>query len=123
MQRNPSGEYDRRNGTLPRKVPCVAGPLATVEDEAHAEALATDPLASDAPLRRQSEWPTSDELESAMLEADPFEATDANHRLTGEIAELFGDNEAHLPRDTVPAPPPGIDEFAKLDAAAARHRR
>ena len=88
--------------------------VTATANDTYDDAPATDPLASDAPLRNDSEWPSSDELETAMLEADPFEMVDGPRTLTGEIAELFGELEQHLPllpRDTVPSPPPGHEEL------------
>ncbi len=110
MQRNQSPEHEVEEGNLARPIRHVTGSTPVDPDNECVDARATDPLASDAPLRRQSEWPSSDELESAMLEADPFEMVDGSRSLTGEIAELFGEIEQHSPRDTVPSPPPGLDE-------------
>lgn len=106
MQSNQFPEYDVGDGNLARPLRHVT----EADDEAYGDATATDPLASDAPLCRESQWPSSDELETAMLEADPFEMIDGPGTLTGEIAELFGELEPPLPRDTLPSPPPGQDE-------------
>lgn len=75
----------------------------------------TDPFASEGPLLAQSEWPSADELETSLLSADPFEFVDGSKSLSGEIAELFGEIEPQLPRDTLPSPPPSADESAWFD--------
>ena len=123
MQRSQFQEHDVQDGDLARPIRHVSRLTPVDPDDECVDAQATDPLASDAPLRRQSEWPSSDELESAMREADPFEMFDGSNSLTGEIAELFGEIEQHLPRDTVPSPPPGLDEHIKIELPVAARRR
>ena len=74
----------------------------------------TDPSASAGPLLGQSDWPSTDELESALLARDPFEYVD-DKSLSGEIAELFCDVKPMLPRDTVPSPPPSPEEPVRFE--------
>jgi hypothetical protein len=50
-----------------------------------------------------------------MRDSDPFELRDASKSLTGEIAELFGEIEPRLPRDTLPSPPPSLDEPLRFE--------
>jgi hypothetical protein len=100
----PSGSLRRASAQVPR---CATDPAPQGEP--------TDPLASRGPVLAHSEWPSAGELESALLAADPFECSGGPQSLTGEIAELFGELEAHLPRDTVPSPPPSLDERLWLE--------
>jgi hypothetical protein len=115
MQRNQHFERDAQGGSWARPVPNASGAALTDSGEQYDKSETTDPLASDAPLLRQSEWPSSDELEAAMRNADPFDLVGEPKSLTGEIAELFGELEVQAPRDTVPSPPPSPDEQLRLE--------
>lgn len=75
----------------------------------------TDPFASEGPLQGASEWPSSDELDFAMRDSDPFELRDGSTSLAGEIAELFGEVAPRLPRDTLPSPPPSLEEPRRFE--------
>ena len=115
MRRDQTKKCDAQANDQNRPPRHVSGQMRAVASDTDEDGESTDPLASEAPLLRQSEWPSSDELESALLEADPFESVDGSNSLTGEIAELFGEIEPRLPRDTLPSPPPSPDEPLRFD--------
>lgn len=110
MHRNPTSNCEIDEGEPSSPARRVSGEMPLFANETVQANEPTDPVASEAPLLTQSEWPSTDELESALLEADPFELADGSKSLTGEIAELFGEFEPRLPRDTLPSPPPSLDE-------------
>jgi len=76
---------------------------------------ATDPLASEGPFLKSSEWPSSSELESALIESDPFPTNDVHRAASVGDIDLFGELEPPLPRDTVPSPPPVAEELPRVD--------
>lgn len=88
-------------------------PIFAVDEACAAEA--TDPLASEGPFLKSSEWPTSSELESALIESDPFPTSEDTLRLGGDLPDLFGEFEPPLPRDTLPSPPPVADEPVRME--------
>lgn len=86
---------------------------------------ATDPLASEGPFLSSSEWPSNSELESALLESDPFPfPTSENSMLVSpDVEDLFGELEPPMPRDTLPSPPPLADEPTRVDVPQRRAQR
>jgi len=98
-----------------RVVPRGAAPLPTFPDEVTSAGDRTDPFASEGPMLTSSEWPTSSEVENALLDTDPFPARDRTLNLAGDVADLFGELEPPLPRDTLPSPPPIADEPIRLE--------
>ena len=115
MQRNESSERDWVEGMPARPTRRVSGSVQSFAGEGVQAGEKTDPFASEGPLLGPSEWPSSDELYFAMRDSDPFELRDGSKSLSGEIAELFGEIEPRLPRDTLPSPPPSLDEPLRFE--------
>jgi hypothetical protein len=101
-----------------RSVPHGSPPLPIFAEEMDDAAERTDPLASDGPFLASSEWPTSSELENALLEADPFPTSENSLSLAGDIGDLFGGFEPPLGRDTLPSPPPAAEDREPPKSAA-----
>jgi hypothetical protein len=120
MQRIQTQEFDRID-----EAQCLPGPRSErVGPGSHTTPIApavepTDPLASAGPMLSPSDWPSTDELESALLAADPFEFVGGSS-LTGEITELFSEIEPVLPRDTLPSPPPSPEEPLRFELPRRR---
>ena len=115
MQRNESSNREVVEGIAARPARRVSGQIQSFPSEGTQASEKTDPFASEGPLLGSSEWPSSAELDSAMRDSDPFELRDGSTSLTGEIAELFGEIEPRLPRDTLPSPPPSLDEPLRFE--------
>jgi len=98
-----------------RTVPRGAAPLPIFPDEVTSAGDRTDPFASEGPMLTSSEWPTSSEIENALLDADPFPTRDRALSSAGDVPDLFGELEPPLPRDTLPSPPPVADEPVRLE--------
>ena len=111
----------RANDITSRLVPHGSPPLPIFPEEAEGAGEQTDPLASAGPILESSEWPTSSELENSLLEADPFPMGDCSLNLSGNLSDLFGELEPPLPRDTLPSPPPVLEEPARIEIP--RNRR
>lgn len=103
MQRNRTQECDRID-----EAQCLPGPRSErVGPASHATPIVpaaepTDPLASAGPMLSPSDWPSTDELESA------------------EITGLFSEIEPILPRDTLPSPPPSPEEPLRFELPRRR---
>jgi len=93
-----------------RSVPHGPPPLPIFPEEVEHAAERTDPLASEGPFLVSSEWPTSSELENALLDSDPFPTSASSLSLADNIGDLFGGFEPPLGRDTLPSPPPVADD-------------
>ncbi len=115
MQRNESPNCESVDGLSARPARRISGQVQSFASEGALAGEPTDPFASEGPLLAPSEWPSSDELDSALRDSDPFELRDGSRSLTGEIAELFGEIEPRLPRDTLPSPPPSLEEPLRFD--------
>lgn len=115
MQRNEAPNRELVDGLAARSARRISGPVQSFASEGAQAGEPTDPFASEGPLLEPSEWPSSDELDFAMRDSDPFELREGSRCLTGEIAELFGEIEPRLPRDTLPSPPPSLDEPLRFE--------
>ena len=120
MQRSQISNCTLVQATVSHPTRRISGELASFAAEAIPANVPTNPSASDGPLPAQSEWPTADELESAIRDSDPFELAGGSCSLTGEISELFGEMEPRLPHDTLPSPPPSFDEPQRLELPSSR---
>jgi hypothetical protein len=92
-----------------------SAPLPIFPAEVDTDNDRTDPLASEGPLFCSSEWPTSSELEAALLDADPFPTTNESRSLAGDHSDTLGEFEPPLPRDTLPSPPPAGEEPSRME--------
>ena len=113
----------RANDITSRLVPHGSPPLPIFPEEADSVDGAgerTDPLASAGPILESSEWPTSSELENSLIETDPFPMGGGTLNLAGDLADLFGELEPPLPRDTLPSPPPVLEEPARIEIPRSR---
>ncbi len=86
---------------------------------------ATDPLASEGPFLTSSEWPSHSELETALLESDPFPfpTSEGSMLVSADAEDLFSDLEPPMPRDTLPSPPPAADEPLRADVSRRAQRQ
>ncbi len=78
-------------------------PVAPVADP-------TDPVACSGPLTLPPTWFPNEELEPASVATDPFGPTDGSElssRTLGSLGEIIPPR----PRDTVPSPPPCMEEY------------
>jgi hypothetical protein len=117
-----NNQFSKRvQGTESHSVPPGSSKLPIFPEDDDGTDEATDPLASDAPFLVSSEWPSSRELETALLESDPFPTSESTLSTSGEVLDFFGELEPPLPRDTLPSPPPVADEPTRIDIPRA-HR-
>ena len=71
----------------------------------------TDPLASLEPMISHWRWPTSCEPELGVTAVDLLDIADATWR-TGNAIESLDGTENPTVRDTLPSPPPSLEDLA-----------